>query len=197
MIEKVPISLVVLDGDDTLWYGLDGGFISGVTYQDEGRDDFTFRRFEGDLIVRSDGQRFVLYPEVRQVLEELKQKGTLISLASYNCPSPMSEALKAFGIHQYFKHPQVEWSGHKDRMILRILDAFQREGYLVRPENTLFVDDDLYGRYRPQMNRIGVPFLQRGVDIHDLSEILNHPRYEIVAAKKRDSSTLDKEEQSF
>jgi magnesium-dependent phosphatase-1 len=185
MAVKQKISLVVLDGDDTLWYGLDGGFISGVTYQDVGRDNFTFTPLSPDVIQRSDGQRFQLFPEVRSVLNELHARGALVSLASYNCPAPVYNALKAFGLQEQFQHPVVEWSSQKDHMLKQIIRAFQEDGFAVEPANTLFIDDDRYGRYRPQMARLGVAFLQRGVDIHDLSEILEHPQYEIVTALRK------------
>lgn len=186
---KQKISLVVLDGDDTLWYGLDGGFISGVTYQDVGRDDFTFTRLSPDFIQRSDGQRFRLFPEVRDVLNELHARGALVSLASYNCPTPVFNALEAFALRDQFQHPVVEWSSQKDRMLERIIQAFQDDGYMVDATNTLFIDDDRFGRYRPQMAQLGVAFLQRGVDIRDLSELLEHPRFEISAVQRKGIAT--------
>jgi magnesium-dependent phosphatase-1 len=178
------ISLIVFDGDDTLWYGLDGGFISGVDYRDPGRTDFTFNKSGFDEILRSDGQRFHLFPEIRSTLDELTNKNVLISMASYNHRQPVMAALKAFEILDYFLQPCVEWSSKKDQMIKTIHGNLKRDGFLVAPETTLFVDDDHMGRYREQMAGIGVHFLQRGVDIQDLKQLLDHPVYKLVPYQK-------------
>ncbi len=174
------ISLVIFDGDDTLWRGLDGGYISGVTYQDVGDDRFTFQPSGGDRIVRNDGQRFELYPGVRAALAGLRQLGIPVSLASYNKEAPVLSALKAFGLGGVFQYPAIQWNPEKDRMVLEIIAHFQHAGYPAAPEMTLFVDDDQPGLYRQQMERIGVPFLQTGVDLTDLRDLLNHPDYRLV-----------------
>jgi magnesium-dependent phosphatase-1 len=184
MNSSIVISLVVFDGDDTLWSGLDGGYISGTSYPDVDRDDFNFRRLKPLLIQRDDGQRFRLYPEVPKVLPELVQRGVLVSLASYNHTKPLLRTLEAFGISGYFQHPAVEWNGRKDKMLRNILRSFTQDGFLVSPETTLFIDDDYRGLYRGQMASIGVHFLQKGVDIQDLGELLSHPRFHLVAAQK-------------
>ncbi len=178
------ISLVVFDGDDTLWYGLDRGYISGLDYRDPGRTDYTFHKLDEYHIQRNDGQRFRLFPEVRSLLPELVRRSVLISLASYNHKQPLLDALRAFEIDYFFDHPAIEWSSRKDQMVRQILRDFTRDGYLVSPETTLFIDDDHFGRYRQQMASIKVHFLQKGVDILDLSELLEHPRFLLVPAQK-------------
>ena len=180
-----PVNLVVFDADDTLWVGLDGGFIAGVNYQDEGSDDYTFHSLDDLHIQRSDGQRFRLFPEVRIVLPDLYQRGVLISLASYNHPGPALRALKAFQIEQFFQHAVIEWSNRKDFMLQHILGGFSNDGYQVSPRTTLFVDDDMHGKYRRQMANIGVNFLQRGEELHDLTEILDHPGFVLQPAHKK------------
>jgi predicted phosphatase len=109
----------------------------------------------------------------------------LLSLASYNHAPPVFAALQALDLFEFFEHPVVEWSGQKDQMLLQVLHAFARDGYVVSPESTLFVDDDQPGRYRQQMAEIGVNFLQRGVDLHSLDELLDHPDYTFVPGQKR------------
>jgi hypothetical protein len=69
-------------------------------------------------------------------------------------------------------------------MLKEILREFTRQNYLVSPAGTLFVDDDHHGRYRQQMASIKVNFLQKGVDICDLTDLLDHPRYLLVPAQK-------------
>lgn len=169
------ITVVVFDADDTLWHGLDGGYISGVSYQEVGRDGFKFTAISRDLIRRSDGQRFELYPDVRSVFNRLQAMGVIISLASYNVAGPVFAALNCFGIEGFFRHPQVAWSSCKDRMIIEILTQLRRDGLDVQPHSTLFIDDDHSGSYRGQMQAIGAAFLQKGVDIPDLDSIFNTP----------------------
>lgn len=181
---SIPISLVVFDGDDTLWYGLDGGYISGRDYRDPGRSDYSFHRLDSLHIQRDDGQRFRLYPEVPALLPELIRRNVLISLASYNHRPPVLAALKAFEIDHFFEHPVVEWNSRKDQMIKTILREFTRSNYLVSAFSTLFIDDDSHGRYRQQMAAIGVHFLQKGVDINKLDDLLAHPRFQLVPAQK-------------
>lgn len=180
-----PVNLVVLDADDTLWQGLDGGYIAGVDYQDEGSADYTFHRLDDLHIQRSDGQRFRLFPEIPVLLPELVRHGVLISLASYNHKEPLLRALQAFEIEHFFQQLVIEWSSRKDFMLQLILGNFDRDGYQVAPQTTLLIDDDMGGKYRRQMAAIGVNFLQRGVDIHDLTEILDHPVYSLAPVKKR------------
>lgn len=180
----IPISLVVFDGDDTLWHGLDGGFISGADYHDPGRGDYVFHRLDALNIQRNDGQRFRLFPEAPALLAELVRLNVLVSLASYNYRSPVVNALEAFEINHFFEHAVIEWSSQKDRMIKKILRDFTRSNYLVSPPTTLFIDDDHFGRYRQQMSSIGVNFLQKGVEIHKLDELLDHPRYKLVSAQR-------------
>jgi len=185
MDARTPISLVVFDFDDTLTVGLDGGYICGVDYIDPGRSDYTFRRVDETHLERNDGQRFRLFSEVPQVLQALHAQGTLISLASYNHAPPVFAALQTLGLFELFQYPVVVFHGEKDRMLQQILQSFNQDGYVVLPENTLFVDDDPLGHYRRQMAGIGVNFLQRGVDIQSLDELLDHPNYVFVPAQHR------------
>lgn len=180
-----PINLIVFDADDTLWQGLDGGFIAGVNYQDEGRDDYTFHRLDELHIQRNDGQRFRLFPEVPGLFPELVRRGVLISLASYNRAGTLQRAMQTFEMTHFFQHPAVAWSSRKDCMLQSILKKFDQDGYHVTPQSTLFIDDDIHGKYRPQMAEMGINFLQRGVDIQDLSEILDHPEYFLIPVQKK------------
>jgi magnesium-dependent phosphatase-1 len=178
------ISLIVFDCDDTLWFGMDGAYISGVDFWDEGRQDFTFQKIDRLTIRRNDGLRFQLFPEVLDLLEALERRNVLLSIASYNHRPPVMDALRAFGIEQFFFHPVIEWHSQKDKMLKTILNACRKEGYLVSPETTLFIDDDMKGIYRTQMNSCGIHFIQRGVDIQDLAKLLEHPGFNLVPVQR-------------
>ncbi len=167
----LPIHLVVFDFDDTLCFGLDGGYISGG--DEPPTDAFTFALDGPDTLHRSDGKRFRLFPETRPLLDELHRRQVAVSLASYNHPRSTFAALNAWHLTGYLRHPVVEWSGNKARMLERIIAALQAEGLPAAPHTTLFIDDDGAGRYRHQMAVIGVNFLQIGVDIHQLNELLD------------------------
>jgi len=184
MSAYIPISLIVFDCDDTLWSGLDGGYISGTNYPETERDDYTFCSLEPMVIRRDDGENFRLFPEVTGLLPELTRRGVLLSIASYNHTIPLMSALEAFGLTHYFQHPAIEWNSRKDLMLRNILRGFTQDGYRISPQTTLFIDDDYRGVYRSQMASIGVHFLQKAVDINDLNELLNHPRYHLSPAQK-------------
>jgi predicted phosphatase len=179
------IALIVFDLDDTLTVGLDGGYISGVDYADSGRESYTFTRLEDDLALRNDGQRFRLFPEARPLLAELQQRKVPVSIASYNHAGPALYILQTLDLLRYIRNPVIAWSGRKDLMLQRILAAFWAEGFPFEPQETLFIDDDPAGDYRTQMASIGVNFLQKGVDIQRLDEILSHPGFRISPTRAR------------
>ena len=99
------ISLIVFDGDDTLWFGLDGAYISGVEYWDDGRQDFTFQQLDPLTIQRNDGPRFQLFPEVPGLLKELTHRNILVSIASYNHRAPVMDSAARLRDRAIFQIP--------------------------------------------------------------------------------------------
>jgi len=79
------IKCVVWDLDDTVW--------------------------EGTLL---EGDDVVLAPGVKSVIEELDHRGILQSIASKNEYKAAWQQLSAFGLSDYFLHPQINWGSKSD-----------------------------------------------------------------------------------
>lgn len=165
------IELVIFDLDDTLLYCMDEPPDDHIALSDNGSGpgspDYTFRPVVGfgRTIQRDDGRRFVLFPEVPDILRQLDDAGIHMSLASFNYPRPVFRALEALDILQFFKHPVTAWTPRKGLMIELILASFdtdrrlKRQGKLVQPverARVLFVDNST--RYYEDATRAGISF---------------------------------------
>ena len=172
---KLPFRLLILDGDDTLWQPLDGICCSDRTPDDNvGWPYFTYRPdpADPDLLIRDDGIRFRLSPGAREVLATVTAAGGACALASYNHRDNIERALTAWDIRSYFAQVVAHWHTRKFEMLQEILDAEAARGHAVAPTDALFVDDDPLGVYRRYAGALGIRFLQMGVDIQDLREVL-------------------------
>jgi magnesium-dependent phosphatase-1 len=165
------ISLVIFDGDGTLWYCLDN---RDIALSDNGcgpgSSDFTFEPRGERLIQRNDGRLFELFPEVPGALCRLRTAGKNISLASYNYPEPVFRALDAFGIREFFEHTVAAWTPRKDLMIELILASFDNDMRIMARENktvlhplerggVILVDNS--ERYTEDALRTGIQFFYR------------------------------------
>ena len=172
---QYTIRLLILDGDDTLWHPVDGICCSDRTVDDAvGWPDFTYQADpnDPDRIVRDDGVRFALNPGARELLTAVTAAGGACALASYNYPGNLDRALTAWGIRAYFRQVVGHWHARKGEMLAEILTLEAARGHAVRPDQALFIDDDPYGTYRGYAAALGVRFLQMGVDIRTLGEVL-------------------------
>lgn len=157
------IRLVVFDADDTLW---DRSDISALNPP--------FTRLREDLLVDRSGVRIQLFQGVKEALKELNAKGIVVSMASWNRPQPVFEALRRFGIEEYFTHPKVEFHPNKHEMIRSLLADLATEGIIMKPEEILYVDDSMR-HIDIVREKIGpVRFLQFGVDITGIPDVLKH-----------------------
>jgi predicted phosphatase len=171
----LPFRLLILDGDDTLWQPVDGICCSDRTVDDAvGWSHFTYQPAptDPDLLIRDDGVRFRLTPGARAVLHTVTTAGGACALASFNHRPNIERALTAWGIRPAFAQVVAHWHTRKDEMLREILEGEEARDHPVTPAATLFVDDDPEGRYRAYAARLGVRFLQMGVDIQDLWEVL-------------------------
>ena len=171
----LPFRLLILDGDDTLWQPLDGICCSDRTPDDSvGWPHVTYQPDPAnpDLLHRDDGVRFQLNPGARMVLQTVTVAGGACALASYNHRANIERALTAWSIRPAFAQVVAHWHTRKDEMLEEILAAEAARGHAVAPADALFVDDDQLGIYRRYAARLGMRFLQMGVDIEDLREVL-------------------------
>jgi FkbH-like protein len=130
------IKCVVWDLDDTLWQGT---------------------LLEGDEVV--------LTPGVADVVRALDGRGILQSVASKNDPEPAGAKLAAFGLDEYFLHPQIGWGGKPDS-IKAIAEALG-----IGLDSFAFVDDQAYERDEV---RFLLPEVTT-VDAADITRILDLP----------------------
>jgi predicted phosphatase len=172
---EIPFRLLILDGDHTLWWPVDDICCSDRTVDDrEGWPHFTYRAdpTDPDLIHREDGVRFRLTPHARTTIEAVTAAGGACAMASYNYAGNIDRALIAWGLRGHFTQIVAHWHSRKGEMLAEILEAEAARGHAVDPADALFVDDDPYGKYRRYAESLGIRFLQMGVDIADLGEVL-------------------------
>jgi magnesium-dependent phosphatase-1 len=172
------MKLIALDGDDTLWQPLSGVNISDRTPTDEeGWPHFTYGPSSmGPLVIeRDDGALFRLRPEAREVLQELKSRGLLTGVVSYNHEGNIRLALDAFGVGDLVDYVVAEWHTNKDQMLGKMIALARRDGHDISPGDVMLVDDDPNEIYSGQCSRMGAGFCRFGVDVHDLREVLEMP----------------------
>jgi predicted phosphatase len=169
-----PIRLLALDGDHTLWEPLDGACASERYVDDpEGWTGFHFAAdpADPDLITRDDGPRFRLLPGARATLRQAHGAGIRLAMVSFNHVAPIRAMLRAFALAPLFARVEATWSSDKAAMLRAILAAEDAAGRPIAPEQTLFVDDDPWGIYRPMAAAVGVQFAQMGVDVRGFADI--------------------------
>ncbi len=90
--------------------------------------------WEGVLV--EDGlDRLRLKPDVSKVIQALDQRGILLSIASKNNAEDALQAVKKFGLDQYFLCPQISW-GPKSQGLKTIAQQLN-----IGMDSILFVDD--------------------------------------------------------
>jgi len=157
----MPIRLVILDCDRTLW-----------AHEDVSTLRLPVTRINGETVRDVRGDLVRLAPGARELLEELRRRGTLISICSWNRPEPVFAILDLLGLTEFFVHPKVEFHPHKDRMISDLLAELASEGMALRPDEVLFVDDNPAMLLRVRDGVGPVRTLQAGVDVRDLRDVL-------------------------
>lgn len=159
----MTVKLVILDLDRTLWDH------HNVT---ELRAPFT--RIDAQTVADATGVRVRLLPGARELLDTLRERGTLISIASWNEPAPAFAILEALGLRNYFVHPKVEFHPYKERMVSDLVREVSEDGVHLRPEEILYVDDRAL-HFRRVRGAVGpVQTLQAGVDIRDLRDVIGY-----------------------
>jgi magnesium-dependent phosphatase-1 len=118
----MAIKLVVLDCDGTLWDHLD---VSSLA--------LPFHQVAPDSVEDAQGVRVTLFGGTRALLDGLRQRGIVISVASWNHPEPVFQILHLLDIGWYFRHPQVEFHPDKALMISRLLQVLAAEGLALVP----------------------------------------------------------------
>ncbi|HEV8353110.1 MAG TPA: magnesium-dependent phosphatase-1 [bacterium] len=157
----MAVRLVVLDCDLTLW---DHPNVSEL------RSPFT--RADDETVVDADGIQVRLFPGAKPLLKGLRERGVLISIASWNRPEPVFEILLLLDLVDFFTRPKVEFHPYKERTITALLDELQSEGIDLMADQVLYVDDRALHLRRVKLAVGPVHTLQPGTDITDLRQVL-------------------------
>jgi len=155
------IRLVVFDADGTLW---EHGDISSLSPP--------FSKIDENTLVDRNGVEIRLFPDVKRLLNELTTGGIIVSMASWNKPEPVFEALRKLDILHYFTHPKVEFHPNKHEMMKGLLTDLEAEGTTVKPEEILYIDDQTWHIEKISKDIGAVRFLQFGVDITAIVDVL-------------------------
>ena len=157
------IKLVIFDADETLWT-IDRGFASLITPP--------LKRTGRDTLVDAEGKKLRLFKGVRKLLNHLREKGILLSIASSNHyePNMVEECLRTLEL-DFFVYPQVNYrdKGENVKNLLTILH--ERHGVVIGYEEVLFVDDSRAHVFNVKHLCPGIKVLHIGSDISDVTEI--------------------------
>ncbi|MDQ7820907.1 MAG: magnesium-dependent phosphatase-1 [Armatimonadota bacterium] len=159
----MPVRLVIFDCDRTLW---DHPNVTALRLPVRRVDDLT--------VEDADGVRVRLRPGAREVLEGLRARGILVSVASWNRPEPVQAIFEALELSHYFTRPKVEHHPYKEQTIGRLLDELAADGLALRPEEVLFVDDRMMHLDRVRRALGPVRTALAGVEVTDLRDVLGY-----------------------
>ncbi len=155
------IRLVVFDADGTLWEHSDISSLSPP-----------FSKIDENTLIDRKGVEIRLFPDVKRLLNELTTREIIVSMASWNKPEPVFEALRKLDILHYFTHPKVEFHPNKHEMMKGLLTDLEAEGTAVKPEEILYIDDQTWHIEKIRKHIGAIHFLQFGVDITAIIDVL-------------------------
>jgi FkbH-like protein len=139
--ERPLVKVVVWDLDETLWRG----------------------------ILAEDGAgRLEARPEAVAAIKALDAKGVLHSIASKNDETEAMAALRAFGLDDYFLHPQIGW-GPKSVAVARIASALD-----LALDSFAFIDDQAFERAEVSTAHPSV----RGLPETSIADLVDHPWFD-------------------
>jgi magnesium-dependent phosphatase-1 len=156
-----PARLVILDCDRTLW-----------DHEDVSMLRLPFARVDPETVRDADGIRVRLNPGARTLLAHLRDRGILISIASWNHPEPVFAIFALLDLEAFFAHPKVEFHPHKDQMVARLLAELAADGTPVRPDEIVYVDDNPTMLAKVRAAFPAARTLQAGVNVRDLREVV-------------------------
>jgi FkbH-like protein len=114
-----------------------------------------------------EGDRLVLRPGVVETIKALDERGVLNSVASRNDPDVAMARLEAFGLAEYFLHPQIGWNS-KSLSIKKVAEALN-----LGVDAMAFVDDQPFER-----EEVGFACPEvLCVDAADVAGILDRPEF--------------------
>lgn len=150
--------LLAVDLDKTLW---DHPDISSTTPP--------YRRVDADSIVDSRGEVVKLREGARRVLTDLKGRGVVLAVVSWNTYEKAVEALRELELLPLFELVIVEPHPHKDLMFGKLLKWASGRG--IGPGDVVFVDDNPRMVEKVKRAWPEVTTLRFGLDIESFEEL--------------------------
>ena len=154
-----PAKVVVWDLDETLWTG----------------------------VLAEDGVEGVrVRPEAAAAIKMLDERGVLQSVASKNDAAEALAALNAFGLVDYFLHPQIHWNPHKSGSVAAVAGALN-----LGLDSIVFIDDQPFERGEVEAAHPSVRTLPHTA----VDALATHPWFDLpVTAESRHRRLLYREE---
>jgi magnesium-dependent phosphatase-1 len=159
----MTIKLVIFDADKTLW-----------THPNVSSLILPFRLVTKDIIADANGETFQLFDGVRELLESLESKKVIITIASWNKPEPVKEALRLFAIDRFFKIVKAEFHPGKYLMIESIISELAGIGLELNAHEILYVDDRTLHLEQIRKKIGSVHFIQMWLDAKTPNEIMEY-----------------------
>lgn len=159
----MAIKLVVFDADKTLW-----------THPDISSLFLPFKLVSRDSLTDANGETFQLFDGVRELLEALENRKVINTIASWNRPEPVKDALRLFGIDHFFKIVKAEFHPEKYLMIESIISELARTGIEFNVHEILYVDDRILHLEQIRKKIGPIHFIQMWVDVKAHNEIMEY-----------------------
>ncbi len=104
---------------------------------------------------------------VKEFLSWAREQGLIVVTVSWNDPEVATEAIKSFGLQEYFMRNYIEPHPHKGVLIMRAVKELGLE-----PEEVVYVDDrDIHLREVREL--VGnVTFIKFGKGVKDFNELI-------------------------
>ena len=163
----MPIRLVILDADESLWRGR------------AGRMELPFKRLDDNTVSDLTGQKIRVHPRTRELLLRLRESNIAVGMASWNRREKVEQILRLLGMLEFFPDPLrkiwYERGRMKHLMIQEMVEEASRETPSLEYSQVLFYDDD--PSYFENIRRLVSPeihCIQAGIDMKTPYEILQY-----------------------
>lgn len=127
--------------------------------------------WNGTLVETEDPMTIMLNPGVREVMEELDQRGIIQSVSSKNDFKPAMAVLEHLGVAEYFLYPQISWEP-KSASVEQIAKSLN-----IGIDALVLIDDTNFERQQVQ----SVWSQVRTYDVTEIKELLDRPEFDVPA----------------
>ncbi|MEM0363196.1 MAG: magnesium-dependent phosphatase-1 [Sulfolobaceae archaeon] len=159
------IKAVVFDADKTLW-----------DHHNISEFEEPLRLIDNNTVEDSKGRTLHLFSDVRETLKELKNKGLIVGLATWNIEEKTKKILDILDLTQYFDIIISLQYPYKFLMIGYIIIESYKRGISLKPNEILFLDDRRWNFGNIWLYLGDVKCLEVGKDItsyKDIFKIIN------------------------